>query len=67
MMRTMKLGTSNLQVPVIAVGCMRILGWPSPKPSALCRPAWRRAQTFLTMRTYMATGPADRSSPKRCT
>ena len=31
MMRTMKLGTTDLQVPVIAVGCMRITKLTKPE------------------------------------
>ena len=51
---TMKLGSSSLEVPVVAVGCMRINSLEKRKPSVSYYPHWRKALTSSTMPTYTA-------------
>ncbi len=66
-MRTIQLGRTGLQVPVMAVGCMRISKLDKREASASFRRRWRSAPTSSTTRTCMATAFARRSSRKRCT
>ncbi len=46
-MRTMKLGTSELQVPVIAVGCMRITKLNKPEAERFVQAAIEAGATFF--------------------
>ena len=46
-MRTMKLGTSNLQVPVIAVGCMRITRLTKPEAERFVQASIDAGATFF--------------------
>ena len=64
-MRTMKLGQSNLEVPVIAVGCMRIKGLGKVEAESFVRTALDEGANFPTMQTCTATASAKLSSPTR--
>ncbi len=46
-MRTMKLGTSNLEVPVVAVGCMRINGLDKAEAERFVRTAMEHGANFF--------------------
>lgn len=46
-MRTIKLGTSNLEVPVVAVGCMRINGLESKEAETFVRTAMDAGANFF--------------------
>ena len=46
-MRTMRLGESNLQVPVIAVGCMRIKGLGTAEAERFVRTALEGGANFF--------------------
>lgn len=46
-MRTIKLGTSNLEVPVVAVGCMRINGLASKEAETFVRTAMDAGANFF--------------------
>lgn len=46
-MRTIRLGTSNLQVPVIAVGCMRINGLTGPEAERFVGTALEEGAVFF--------------------
>lgn len=46
-MRTMKLGTSDLQVPVIAVGCMRIIRLNKPEAERFIQASIEAGATFF--------------------
>ncbi len=46
-MRTMKLGTSNLEVPVLAVGCMRINGLEKPEAERFVQTALDNGANFF--------------------
>ena len=46
-MRTMRLGTSNLQVPVIAVGCMRITRLSKPEAERFVQASIEAGATFF--------------------
>ncbi|MDD4796566.1 MAG: aldo/keto reductase [Eubacteriales bacterium] len=47
MLRTMKLGTSDLTVPVLAVGCMRINGLSKPEAQRFLRTALELGANFF--------------------
>lgn len=46
-MRTMKLGSSNLEVPVVAVGCMRINSLDKPEAERFVRSALEQGANFF--------------------
>ena len=46
-MRTMRLGTSTLEVPVVAVGCMRINGLGKPEAEAFIQTALEQGANFF--------------------
>lgn len=46
-MKTMKLGTSNLEVPVLAVGCMRINGLEKPEAERFIQTALENGANFF--------------------
>src|SRR5665647_2451691 len=46
-MRTMQLGTSGLQVPVIAVGCMRINGLTQPEAERFVQTSMESGANFF--------------------
>ena len=47
-MRTMKLGISDLEVPVIGVGCMRINSLTKPEAEAFIKRPWKKVPTSST-------------------
>ena len=66
-MKTMKLGTSDLQVPVIAVGCLRITGLNQAEAERFVQTALDAGANFLTTRTSTATASASVSFQKPST
>ncbi|MCE5343823.1 MAG: aldo/keto reductase [Eubacteriales bacterium] len=58
-MRTMKLGTSDLQVPVIAVGCMRITRLTKPEAERFVQSSIEAGATFFDHADVYSDGACE--------
>ena len=58
-MRTMKLGTSNLQVPVIAVGCMRITKLAKPEAERFVQASLEAGANFFDHADVYGDGDSE--------
>ncbi len=66
-MRTLKLGQSKLEVPVIAVGCMRIGKLSKPEAERFVRTALDEGANFFDHADVYGRGTCEESSPRPST